>query len=1038
MATFEDIKSYYVNILQRDPSDDEVRSWEAPVNAGALTIDQVRQAFINSSEAQNVAGVIRVYQAAFGRVPDQEGLKNWANSGLSMDQIAEGFVNSEEFTNRYGSKNVTEAFVTSLYFQVLGRAPDAEGLANWTNSGLSAAQILAGFSESQEFKNTTATAVSTFLDDAGKGTQDYSGKLIEDAPGGEEPEVPGQTFTLTKEVDSFAGTNGNDVISGVFGTAATATLTAGDDINGGDGVNTLNLTSIGTTSSDAVGIKNIDVLNVKVANAGGATVDAVLFENVGKISSSSSIGNLTINNLQSLETVIAVEKSAKNVTADFEAAAGGTADTVQVSVSDAGKKVGDTITYSKVDVASNNTIEAVTVHAASGVSYLELEAGSGNKTITIDDEGDLTLKTDDAITKVDASAATGFLTLDLSNAVSSVNVTGGNNDDVIILGSNFTSTDVVNGGDSTDKLTASIGAGQVLAAVSNVEVVDIAFTGAGNYNASKTTGVNKFDVSGSTAAATVTNAAASVTDLVISETNASTLAFGYASGAAATLKMTIGESDEGKGVAVTVVGGTTVTNAKDVTVASIGDAANGTGTLNLGTIATALSLTTENKNADLTVGAVTASKLETLSLTAVAGDITVGALASAASLTSIAATATEEADLTIGAVGATAAAQKLSSVSVSGGDKSLVSVGAISAYDATAKASLLETVTVEVGANAGVTVDDITAANHTDGKGGDVTFTLRTGDNLAASTIGDILAKNLSVDLTVGNNGGTLTVDKLDAVENIASVNVTTGESSNVTITELGSINTDAIGDITVDVGAGSTVDITSAVKSTGSIGNVVASGKGHFNFDAAGDTIISVDSTKVEGGSTINLSGVTSLLGTKIDVGTGINLVTGTHGDDLIGLSTGTDTVKFIDANGSDDINGFLKGTDKLSFADMTGIADTVLNPAVAVAANATQLVNATDGAVYVFADGGDGAGTEVIANYTDLADVASFLTAALAGTSNEKHVSVINDLVADKTYAYYVDDANASPGIQASEIKLIGVITEKDGAALLTSDIA
>jgi S-layer protein len=271
VATFDDIKSYYVNILQRDPSDDEVNSWTAPVNAGALTIDQVRQAFINSPEAQNVAGVIRVYQAAFGRVPDQEGLKNWANSGLSMDQIAEGFVNSEEFTNRYGSNNVTQAFVTSLYFQVLGRAPDAEGLANWTNSGLSAAQILAGFSESQEFKNSTITAVSTFLDNAGKGTEDYSGSLNEYKPGGEEPGTSGQTFTLTAGVvgDDFVGGAGDDQ----FVAASVARLGSDDVLDGGEGNDTLTAKLSGGVSPNLASIETLNIQAVStVAGLNGSLI----------------------------------------------------------------------------------------------------------------------------------------------------------------------------------------------------------------------------------------------------------------------------------------------------------------------------------------------------------------------------------------------------------------------------------------------------------------------------------------------------------------------------------------------------------------------------------------------------------------------------------------------------------------------------------------------------------------------------------------------------------------------------------------------
>lgn len=198
MANYEDIKSYYVNILQREPSDDEVRAWEASVSS-EHTIDDIRQEFIDSAEGVFVGAMVRLYQAAFDRVPDQGGLKVWVNSGLSLDEIADGFCNSQEFNNRYGSNEVNEAFVISLYKNVLGREPDADGLANWTNSGLSAAQMLAGFSEAQEFKNSINSAVSTFLDECGKGTQDYEGKLDDYLP---QPE-----FTITGGMETLAAAN---------------------------------------------------------------------------------------------------------------------------------------------------------------------------------------------------------------------------------------------------------------------------------------------------------------------------------------------------------------------------------------------------------------------------------------------------------------------------------------------------------------------------------------------------------------------------------------------------------------------------------------------------------------------------------------------------------------------------------------------------------------------------------------------------------------------------------------------------------------
>jgi hypothetical protein len=263
VATIDDIKSYYENILQRTPGDDEVNSWVAPVNSGALTIEQVRQAFINSSEAQHVAGVVRMYQAAFGRVPDQAGLKDWVNSGKSIAEIGEGFSGSDEFTNRYGSNQVSEAFVTSLYFQVLGRAPDAEGLANWTNSGLSAAQILAGFSESQEFKGTTSSAVSTFLDKAGQGEWVYSGSLNDYKPGGEEPGTSGQTFTLTAGVvgDDFVGGTGDDQ----FVAASVARLGNDDVLDGGEGNDTLTAKLSGAVGPN---LSSIETLNIQAVSTG--------------------------------------------------------------------------------------------------------------------------------------------------------------------------------------------------------------------------------------------------------------------------------------------------------------------------------------------------------------------------------------------------------------------------------------------------------------------------------------------------------------------------------------------------------------------------------------------------------------------------------------------------------------------------------------------------------------------------------------------------------------------------------------------------
>ena len=99
----------------------------------------------------------------------------------ALKDIAAAFVVSAEFTTRFGGNDISSAFIEALYQNVLGRPSDAAGKEGWMNSGLSAAQIIIGFSESPEFKASTAPAIETWLNDAGEGTASYTGPLV---PGG--------------------------------------------------------------------------------------------------------------------------------------------------------------------------------------------------------------------------------------------------------------------------------------------------------------------------------------------------------------------------------------------------------------------------------------------------------------------------------------------------------------------------------------------------------------------------------------------------------------------------------------------------------------------------------------------------------------------------------------------------------------------------------------------------------------------------------------------------------------------------------------
>ncbi len=110
---------------------------------------------------EDISGKIyRLYNAAFARFPDLEGLKYWINknkSGIdSYKSTAKSFIISEEFRSIYGLDPANEDYVHSLYSNVLGRQSDSIGFNYWLNqinSGIEdKSELLMGFSESKENK----------------------------------------------------------------------------------------------------------------------------------------------------------------------------------------------------------------------------------------------------------------------------------------------------------------------------------------------------------------------------------------------------------------------------------------------------------------------------------------------------------------------------------------------------------------------------------------------------------------------------------------------------------------------------------------------------------------------------------------------------------------------------------------------------------------------------------------------------------------------------------------------------------------------
>ncbi|PZW45705.1 hemolysin type calcium-binding protein [Humitalea rosea] len=113
------------------------------------------------------AQVLRLYQAALERAPDQSGLNYWIGAlgaEVRLEALASDFLGSAEFAARFGAGLGEADFVAQLYRNVLGREGDHGGLQYWTSSllydGVSRASVLVAFSESDENRAATADVVS--------------------------------------------------------------------------------------------------------------------------------------------------------------------------------------------------------------------------------------------------------------------------------------------------------------------------------------------------------------------------------------------------------------------------------------------------------------------------------------------------------------------------------------------------------------------------------------------------------------------------------------------------------------------------------------------------------------------------------------------------------------------------------------------------------------------------------------------------------------------------------------------------------------
>lgn len=431
-------QDYTIELL-RSGSTADINSWASEIDAGLLTAAQVATAIGASAEANlYVLPVEQLYAGLFGRVGDSGGLNVWVNQlrgGASFNSVIQSFVNSQEFTNKYGaaaSVNAT-AFVTALYTNILGRSPDAGGLAAWTSvlstvNVANLATVIQGILGSAEALKDDTAPIDAYLAAAGVAGTYASSIAGIFGPAGTASSNPGLTYTLTTGVDAagtgaFSAANGgaitgnNNTIYGTFNgsnTAGLATFNAGDSLVGPAGAtgNTLVLSDIGA-AAETTGTTTATGISATVTNIQNVTINsgqAVVANTVTSPSGFSGLTQLTVN-------------------ANDAGTLGGAANSTVTAAATTNITFTDTAIGTQTDTVNGGLNVAVTANGVTGAGIINAgivgASAAGTLAVTENMSGTAGTFTAAAINTIGGTAVTITANLISAGQAGATTVTGG-------------------------------------------------------------------------------------------------------------------------------------------------------------------------------------------------------------------------------------------------------------------------------------------------------------------------------------------------------------------------------------------------------------------------------------------------------------------------------------------------------------------------------------------------------------------------------------------------------------------------------------
>ena len=278
------------------------------------------------------------------------------------------------------------------------------------------------------------------------------------------------TISLTTGLDTgaaFTGAAGNDIFVSVDNNVATTgTLTAGDNLDGGAGSDTLKVVASGTPSAPLVSTTSIETLDLTNNSGAGYSFNASLMPGLSTVNVTGGNEATTVTNSQGNLSIVASTTN-NDITTTSATPSLGAADSIDVSLTSVGTTTNTTFTSNGIE-----TMNVTLTGAASGSTTVGSErtvtlvsdqletvniTGSVAANLVVDLDG---ADAFNQVGTVDASGASGGVTISVTAGDSSdkkTTVSMGAGDDKVTIGA-LDKDYTVTGGAGSDTLVATASA----------------------------------------------------------------------------------------------------------------------------------------------------------------------------------------------------------------------------------------------------------------------------------------------------------------------------------------------------------------------------------------------------------------------------------------------------------------------------------------------------------------------------------------------------------------------------------------------------